>query len=180
LRGFLVADSGGCEIRAPFVARLEGYPELCARVAELLGGREVVLDGDLVSLDARGRPVLRELLRGRGFLAFAATDLLWLDGRDLRSEPLAERKRLLAELLPQDTGPLYKVFTLTDHGRALYQAARKMELEGILAKRLADPYGPETVWYQIRNPDYRGAAAPVERPAARLRARGSAPVAADS
>src|SRR5512144_866045 len=61
---------------------------------------DVIRDGEIVSLDPRGRPVFNELLRGRGYLAFAAFDLLWLDGRDLRGAPLGERKRELAALLP--------------------------------------------------------------------------------
>jgi ATP-dependent DNA ligase len=171
LRGFLSASADGCAIRSPWITRFEGYAELCERVARVIGNREVILDGDIVSLDPRGRPVFRDLLKGRGFLAFAASDLLWLDGRDLRPLPLAERKRQLADLLPDDTGPLYKVFALAEHGRALFEATRKMELDGILAKRISDPYGPETVWYRIRNPAYRQADGRVELPASRPRSR---------
>jgi bifunctional non-homologous end joining protein LigD len=171
LRGFLHASAAECAIRSQWITRFEGYVELCARVARVIGGRDVILDGDIVSLDARGRPVFRDLLKGRGFLAFAASDLLWLDGLDLRPLPLAERKRRLADLLPLDTGPLYKVFTLVEHGRALFEATRKMELDGILAKRLSDPYGPETVWYRIKNPAYRQADGGLDLPASLARSR---------
>jgi bifunctional non-homologous end joining protein LigD len=173
LRGFLCASPDGCAIRSPWLAGFDGYAELCARVARVTGPREVVLDGQIVSLDPKGRPVFRDLLKGRGFLAFAAFDLLWLDGRDLRPFPLGERKRLLADLLPLDTGPLYKVFTLAEHGRALFEAARKLDLEGIVAKRISDPYGPETVWYQIRNPAYRQSDGWMDLPASRARTRAS-------
>ncbi len=158
-RGVLYASASGCEIRGPrdpcAGAPAERFADLIQRVAGVLGGRQCVLDGEIVALDARGKPVFRDLLAGRGFLAFAAFDLLWLDDRDLRALPLGDRKRLLADLLPSDTGPLYKVFTLEEHGRALFEAARKMELEGIVAKRTGDPYGPETLWYTVRNPAYR-------------------------
>jgi len=154
LRGFVYGSEAGCEIRSPWDNQFEGFAELRARVARVLGPREVILDGEIVSLDPKGRPVFRELLRGRGYLAFAAFDLLWLDGRDLRSAPLGERKRELGTLLPSDTGPLYKIFALAEHGRALYEATKKMDLEGIVAKRTSDPYSPETIWYSIRNPAY--------------------------
>lgn len=167
LRGFLCASTDGCAIRSQWIHRFDGHTELCERVTRVLGGREVVLDGEIVSLDPKGRPVFRDLLKGRGFLAFAAYDLLWLDGRDLRALPLFERKRLLADLLPLDTGPLYKVFTLAEYGRALYQAVRRMELQGIVAKRISDPYGPETVWYGIRNPAYRQSEMGIDLPALR-------------
>jgi bifunctional non-homologous end joining protein LigD len=152
VRGLLYGFTDGCEIRSPWGDHFEGYADLCERVRRVLGGREVIVDGEIVSLDPRGKPNLRELLKGRGYLAFAAFDLLWLDGDDLRGLPLLERKRRLAGLLPSDTGPLYKVFTLEEHGRALYQAAKKMDLEGVVAKRKSDPYGSETLWYRVRNP----------------------------
>lgn len=154
LRGFVYGSEAGCEIHSAWNDRFEHFTELRSRVTHVLGKRDVILDGEIVSLDARGRPIFAELLRGRGYLAFAAFDLLWLDGRDLRDEPLAVRKRELAALLPLDTGPLYKIFALAEHGRALFEATKKMELEGIVAKRSRDPYSAETVWYAIRNPAY--------------------------
>jgi len=171
VRAFVHASASECQIRTVQELSLEALPELRGRVAGVLGMRDVILDGQIVSLDPKGRPVLRDLLKGLGFVAFAAFDLLWLDGEDLRPQPLGERKRRLAELLPSDTGPLYKVFTLAEHGRALFEATRKMELDGVVAKRLADPYAPDTRWYAIRNPAYRqreswGELAPPRRRAA--------------
>ena len=153
-RGVLYASSLGCEIRSRRDNRLRRFIELWDRVAEVLKGREAILDGEIVSLNRQGKPVFHDLLRGQGFLAFAAFDLLWLDGHDLRSRPLTERKALLTELLPEDTGPLYKILTIEEYGRALYGAIKRMDLEGIVAKRLSDPYAPSTTWYKIRNPGY--------------------------
>ena len=153
-RGLVYASKLGCEIRSRRDFRFDRFDELCNRVARVLGAREVILDGEIVALDRKGKPVFRDLLRGEGFLAFAAFDLLWLDGDDLRLLPLAERKRRLTDLLPADTGPLYKILTLEEHGRALFGAIRKMDLEGIVAKRKSDPYGPSTTWYKIKNYAY--------------------------
>jgi ATP-dependent DNA ligase len=33
-------------------------------------------------------------------------------------------------------------------------AAQQLDLEGIVAKRKADPYGPETTWFKIKNRAY--------------------------
>lgn len=154
LRAFAVCAAAGCEISAGREVRADRLGELADRVAAVLGGREAVLDGEVVALDRDGRPSLRELLKGRSLLAFGAFDLLWLDGEDLRPLPLSERQARLAALLPTDTSPLYKMFTLEEHGRALFQAACRLELEGIVAKRKQDPYGPGTVWYTVRNPGY--------------------------
>lgn len=153
-RGIVYASKRSCEIRIPRDVRFHGSGELCNRVAGVLGAREVILDGEVVALDRKGKPVFRDLVRGRGFLAFAAFDLLWLDGDDLRQLPLSERKRRLTGLLPADTGPLYKILSLEEHGRALFGAIKKMDLEGIVAKHKRKPYSPDTTWYGIRNPGY--------------------------
>lgn len=153
-RGVVYASRLGCEIRSRRDFQFDRFGDLCSRITGVLGTREAILDGEVVALNRQGKPVFRDLLRGQGFLAFAAFDLLWLDGRDLRPLPLAERKGLLGELLPQDTGPLYKILTLEEHGRALFSAIKKMDLEGIVAKRRADPYAPDTEWLKIKNPGY--------------------------
>ena len=153
-RGIVYASKLGCEIRSRRDFPFDRFRDLCSRISGVLRGREVILDGEVVSLNRQGKPVFRDLLRGQGFIAFAAFDLLWLDGADLRSRHLAERKQLLGDLLPQDTGPLYKILTLEEHGRALFSAIRKMDLEGVVAKRKTDPYTPETEWYKIKNPGY--------------------------
>ena len=154
-RGLVYASQAGCEIRSRRDIPLKRFHDLWQRVAEVLNRREAILDGEVVSLNRHGRPVFQDLLRNQGFIAFAAFDLLWLDGVDLRPEPLAVRKELLGNLLPEDTGPLYKILTIEEHGRALFGAIRKMDLEGIVAKRKTDAYAPGTVWYKIRNPGYR-------------------------
>jgi len=153
-RGFVYNSEAGCEIRSRRDFRFDRFGDLCDRIGGVLGSRETILDGEVVALNRQGKPVFRELLRGQGYLAFAAFDLLWLDGTDLRPLALAERKRALSELLPKDTGPLYKILTLEEDGRALFSAIRKMDLEGIVAKRKSDAYGTATTWYKIKNPGY--------------------------
>ena len=149
-RGLAYSSGSGCEIRSRRDIPLRRFDDLWSRLSEVLRGREAILDGEIVALDRKGKPVFDNLIRGQGFIAFAAFDLLWLDGQDLRGEPLARRKELLGSLLPEDTGPLYKVLAIEEHGRALFGAARRMDLEGIVAKRKADPYEPGTVWYPHR------------------------------
>ncbi len=153
-RGIVYASSLGCEIRSRRDFQFDPFGDLCGRISGVLGERDVILDGEVVALNRDGKPVFRDLIRGQGFLAFAAFDLLWLEGRDLRPLPLSERKRMLGNLLPKDTGSLYKILTLEEHGRALFSAIKKMDLEGIVAKRKGDPYGSATSWYKIPNPEY--------------------------
>jgi len=47
------------------------------------------------------------------------------------------------------------VFTIEERGRDLFAAAQRIDLEGIVAQRKADPYVPGTTcWYKIKNPMY--------------------------
>jgi len=68
----------------------KSFPGLCAAIHIDLDC-EAVLDGEIVRLGSEGRSQFYELLRRRGHGApvFYAFDLLWLDGEDLRSRPLA-------------------------------------------------------------------------------------------
>jgi ATP-dependent DNA ligase len=49
---------------------------------------------------------------------------------------------------------LSQVFSIEDRGRDLFAAAERLDLEGIVAKRKADAYRPETVWYKIKSRTY--------------------------
>jgi bifunctional non-homologous end joining protein LigD len=86
-----------------------------------------------------------------------AFDLLELDGEDLRSLPLGDRKKRLARLLARRrVGIVLSAHTAED-GIAIYQQACKMGLEGIVSKRLSAPYrsGPSRDWIKVKNPDSR-------------------------
>jgi ATP-dependent DNA ligase len=89
-------------------------------------------------------------MRGGGTLAYAAFDLLWLNGRDLRERPLRERKKRLDRLIPAAVGALNRVPCFEEEGSELFEAACGLDLEGIVAKRKGDPYAPETPWYKIK------------------------------
>ena len=167
VRTFLYTKEQCCRIQVSQELERQAR-DLERRVAEVLDGREAILDGELVSLDRQGKAVLHQLLRCEGYTAYAAYDILWLDGIDLRDQPLSERKRLLAELLPQDTGPLYKTLSIDEHGRALFGAIRRLDLPGIVGKCQDDPYHPSTLWYEIRNP---GRTSRADRPGEILRQR---------
>jgi bifunctional non-homologous end joining protein LigD len=127
---------------------------LARQVAAELGARELILDGEIVSLDDEGRIDFWGLMRGQGTLAYAAFDLLWLNGQDLRTRPLQRRKRRLDKLIPASVGALSRIPCFEAEGRELFEAACGLDLEGIVAKRKDDPYAPETSWYKIKNPTY--------------------------
>jgi bifunctional non-homologous end joining protein LigD len=125
------------------------FRDLANAIARELEVRDAILDGEIVVMGERG-PDFRALMQSRGVPAYAAFDLLWLDGRDLRSLPLWRRKKALEKLL-RATSAGYVEHTGDPR---LWDSATDMDLEGIVAKRRSDPYGPETEWLKIKYADY--------------------------
>jgi len=125
-----------------------------AEIASVLEVEEAVLDGEVIVADATGRPQFYDLLRGRLAPAYVAFDLLWIDGVDLRPKPLSERRAVLRGLLPEGAPAIAEAVSVEGRGCELFELMRAHDLEGIVAKRLADPYGPRTRWLKIKNPDY--------------------------
>ena len=154
-RGVLAITPTSCTLyskRGRILTRFGTFPE---EVRDQLRARDAILDGeDLLALDAEGRADFRLLMRRQGQLHYAAFDLLWLNGRDLRGKPLSERKRRLERLIPEATPTLSRVYTVEGEGRALFEAAQRLDLEGIVAKRKADPYESDVLWYKIKNGAY--------------------------
>ena len=89
-----------------------------------------------------------------GNLHYAAFDVLWLNGKDLRELSLTRRKRALERLIPATSTVLSRVFAVEARGRDLFGAVERLDLEGIVAKRKADPYSSGTTWYKVKNPGY--------------------------
>jgi len=142
------------------------FPEL-AGLAGALKGHDVLLDGEIVAFDAKGRPDFGRLQNRFGLkdprdiatqakahpTHFLAFDVLRLDGRDLTRLPYQERRRVLESLrLEGDSWG-----TTPSHvgaGQAMLQLSRDMGLEGVMAKRLDSPYlsgDRSPAWLKVRN-----------------------------
>ncbi|GLS44307.1 DNA ligase D [Methylobacterium brachythecii] len=85
---------------------------------------------------------------------FYVFDLLYLDGRDLRSLPLTRRKDLLQQAL-DDAGSDARIrFSehLVEDGEAMARHACQLGLEGIIAKRASAPYrsGRSDLWRKVK------------------------------
>lgn len=100
-----------------------------------------VLDGEAVVFDAEGRSSFQTLqgaLKGEsGKIAYVAFDLLALNGEDLSSRPLLERKALLRDLLPETPGRLRYSDHIRGNGEKLLNSFCANGLEGVVSK-LAD------------------------------------------
>jgi hypothetical protein len=104
--------------------------------------------------DGTGRPQFYELLRVPRSASYVAFDILWLDGTDLRALPLDERRRRLQGILPKGSPIVSEALFVEGRGRELFELMCANDLEGIVAKRLADPYDSRIRWLKIKNPDY--------------------------
>ena len=106
-----------------------------------------ILDGELVVETASGATdfsaLQADLSAGRtDRFVFYLFDLLYLDGYDLRSLPLIERKGLLEKLVPPGEGVVRFSTHLDESGAMVLQHACRLSLEGIVSKRRDAPYRP--------------------------------------
>jgi len=149
---YLTRDA--CVLRSRNDNHLAQFDDLATAIRAEVQVPDAIFDGEIVSLDQRGQPAFMDLMRHRGWQAYAVFDVLWLNGRDLRALPLARRKRLLELAIPANTASVLKVLSIDGDGLALFRAVEKLDLEGLVAKRSADPYDAATIWYQVPNPGY--------------------------
>ena len=99
------------------------------------------------------------MARGHDASAYAyAFDLLVLDGEDMRGQPLADRKAALGKLMRKAKPGIRYSEHLTGNGRAIFEHACKLGLEGIVSKRLNSPYrsGKSKAWLKLKNPQAPG------------------------
>jgi ATP-dependent DNA ligase len=71
----------------------------------------------------------------------------------LRTRPLRERKAVLKQLL-RGWHDLVVMDGIAGEGSLLFQKVCELDLEGIVAKRMSDPYGPDTKWFKVLNRSY--------------------------
>ena len=149
----------------------KAYPELAGLGAALADGglTDVVLDGEIVLLDAHGRPDfvalaermhVRDVSRARQLAAtipvnYMIFDILSANGTDVFSVPYVDRRQLLESILPA-AGPStrWAVPPQFTDGEATVQAALDLALEGVVAKRLSSTYRPgarSPDWIKIKN-----------------------------
>jgi bifunctional non-homologous end joining protein LigD len=82
-------------------------------------------------------------------VSYVVFDLLWLDGRDTAGLSVEERRELL-ELVVEEDRRLQLMTYVDERGTAFVEQARKLGLEGVMAKRKGSPYVPGK-----RTPDWR-------------------------
>jgi len=116
-----------------------------------------LVDGELVALDYGGAPDFAALQAAiadgqTANLIFFAFDLLFEGARDLRAEPLSERKSRLETFLAKAPPGIRYVEHFVAPGDAVLQSACRMNLEGVVSKQLDAPYrsGRSDTWVKAK------------------------------
>lgn len=119
-------------------------------------GLNAVLDGEVIVADDKGMANFGNLQNWRseadGNLLFYVFDILWYEGQDLTQLPLTERRTILKAVLPVSENILLSNDFDTS-GTVFFEAAEKMGLEGIMAKKADSSYtiGSRTKdWLKIK------------------------------
>ena len=142
------------------------YPEIHP-MGRAVGSSEVILDGEIVALDEKGRPSFEEIQQRMGLTAAADIrrqmkevpvtymlfDVMWRDGHSLMDQPYTARREALAKLklsgASWQTPPYEK-----GGGKTMKDASAKAGLEGVMAKKLDSKYEPGRrtgTWQKIKN-----------------------------
>ncbi len=140
------------------------FPEIASAIRRL-PFEQLVVDGEVVILDDDGTPSF-QLLQQRARLSnrrdisraavrlpatFFGFDLVGFNGLDVRPVALADRKRILGEVLPP-LGPVRFADHFAGVGESLFEQTLALGLEGIMAKRATSRYvgGRSDQWLKIR------------------------------
>jgi len=114
------------------------YPPLLEALKKL-PAEHVILDGEIAALDEKGRSsfqLLQLFKSSEGIpLVYYVFDLLFLEGKDLRKEPLSARRKLLARVLKNRPEKIRLSDELRGTKDELLRVAQEFGLEGLVAKK---------------------------------------------
>src|SRR6201996_6339920 len=116
-----------------------------------------VLDGEIVALNEQGNANFGALQNWRNTkdakLVYFIFDLLWYDGKNITGLPLTERREVLKSILPKDHDILRPSQAFETSGLEFFEAAKRMKLEGIIAKKADSLYTADArsrEWLKIK------------------------------
>ena len=139
-----IAETGGSALRLYSrngLSFLDAYADVSSALRRMK--RKAVVDGEIVALDAEGRPDFQLLQHAAQdpatHVVYYVFDLLELDGKDLTGLPLVKRKKMLRSLF-KDGAHVRYCGHMQELGVAFFAAAVKHNLEGIIGKRADSPY----------------------------------------
>jgi len=142
-RAIAFKTHGTCQLRSrndnDFGVRYAGVLKGLAQLPD-----ETVIDGEVVALDADGRPsfnLLQNYGSSKASIVYFVFDVMVLAGRDLMHDALTTRRTILEEkVLPTLREPVRYAAPLDATLPVLIQSVKAQGLEGLVAKRLDSRY----------------------------------------
>jgi bifunctional non-homologous end joining protein LigD len=130
--------------------RTEAFSSIAKAVAAL-PARTLHLDGEAVAFDRKRVSRFQLLQVGKSELVYAAFDCLFVNGQDLRREPLPIRRTALEETVKANPALLISR-RLSSNGLEAYKLAQRKGYEGVLAKDESSPYieGRSSKWVKFK------------------------------
>ncbi|MBX7152536.1 non-homologous end-joining DNA ligase [bacterium] len=153
IRALIAVDEGNVRIHSRNQMDISAqFPELALPESFRVSG--ALIDGEIVCLDESGKPIFKNVIhrmqqKSEGAITRAKAkfpavcyvfDLLYLDGRPVVHEPLIRRREWLEDIVRKDSA--YRVSATVTEGKELFDAAKQIGLEGIMAKRKNSAYLP--------------------------------------
>ncbi|MBV8072743.1 MAG: non-homologous end-joining DNA ligase [Acidobacteriaceae bacterium] len=125
-----------------------------AQAVAMLASATLLLDGEVVSLDPTGVSRFQRLQNLQAPPGYAVFDCLYKDGRDLRDQPLSNRRAALEDVVASTDkhAEIFLSARLSDNGLKAYQIAKQNGYEGVLAKDASSPYieGRSGYWLKFK------------------------------
>ncbi len=129
------------------------------KAVQSLGLKSTWLDGEIVVIGKDGTPEFNALQnafdRSRTeSIDYFLFDLPYFEGHDLRATPLVQRRQLLKQLLDDHPHEHLRFSADFDADAAsILESARRMGLEGVIAKRKDAPYESRRTetWLKLKN-----------------------------
>lgn len=132
------------------------FPHLLNAV-EKIKVSDAILDGEVVLIDNDGKTNFQNLqntLKSKSDkgLKYYVFDILYLNGTDLREEPLIERKKILKKLLNNSSKEIIFNDHIFEEGEDFFQITCDYKLEGIVSKLVDGPYvsGRNNFWTKTK------------------------------
>ena len=165
IRALVSLDDGEITIRSRSQRDITHlFPEL-AIPDQAFRASGALFDTEIVCLEDDGQPNFRKVInriqqsteggvkraRASKPAVCYVFDCLYLDGRSIAGEPLVRRREWMIDALRKGTP--YRVSEGVDEGAQLFEAARRMGLEGVMAKRRESTYAPgkrSAQWLKIK------------------------------
>lgn len=130
------------------------YPAIVTSLQKI--SHTAVIDGEVVVVDKNGHAKFQLLQQYKndkiGDLVYYVFDLLYLDGFDIRDQPLIERKRLLKDLIA-DLPHIQYSDHIEEKGTDFFKVIKQKNLEGMIAKKKNSSYVSKRTkdWLKVKH-----------------------------